>query len=108
LILQLRAVRAHVGRLAGHTLAFDDETKALYDAVSPHLTPADLDLTLAQLNDLLPGSGELNPRLSAYNKDFESRAKNSMLSLPQRLTKHVPVPENISLCLSMKVFRLST
>jgi len=71
LILQLRAVRAHVGRLAGHTLAFDDETKALYDAVSPHLTPADLDLTLAQLNDLLPGSGELNPRLSAYNKDFE-------------------------------------
>ena len=71
LILQLRAVRAHVGRLAGHPLAFDDETKALYDAVSPHLTPADLDLTLAQLNDLLPGSGELNPRLSVYNKDFE-------------------------------------
>jgi hypothetical protein len=52
--LQLHAVRAFIAQLNGSKLAFDAESKALYDAVSPALTTADLDVTLAELAALLP------------------------------------------------------
>jgi hypothetical protein len=57
--------------LQGHLLPFDEESAALYDAVSPALTPDDLDATLAQLDKQVPGQGDLNQRLSAYNRQFE-------------------------------------
>ncbi|MCX7220140.1 MAG: hypothetical protein NTY70_14730, partial [Burkholderiales bacterium] len=44
---------------------------ALYDAKSPTLSEADFDLILAELDLLLPGSGDLNARLSQYNREFE-------------------------------------
>jgi len=69
--LQIAAVRAHIAFLNGTVLPFDEESKVLYDAVSPTLTPADLDKTLAELDGLLPGEGDLNQRLSHYNKQFE-------------------------------------
>ena len=69
--LQIAAVRAHIAFLNGTVLPFDEESKVLYDAVSPTLTPADLDKTLAELDGLLPGEGDLNQRLSYYNKQFE-------------------------------------
>ena len=69
--LQIAAVRAHIAFLNGAVLPFDEESKVLYDAVSPTLTPADLDKTLAELDGLLPGEGDLNQRLSHYNKQFE-------------------------------------
>ena len=74
LLLQLHAVRTFIAQLNGSKLPFDDESKALYDAVSPPLTPADLDITLAELATLLPAEiqgSDLNARLSAYNKAFE-------------------------------------
>jgi hypothetical protein len=52
--LQLHAVRAFIAQLNGSKLPFDAESKALYDAVSPALTTADLDITLAELATLLP------------------------------------------------------
>lgn len=72
--LQLQAVRAFIAQLNGSKLQFDVESKALYDAVSPALTTADLDVTLAELATLLPleiQGSDLNARLSAYNKAFE-------------------------------------
>lgn len=72
--LQLHAVRAFIAQLSGNKLPFDAESKALYDAVSPALTTADLDITLAELAALLPADiqgSDLNARLSAYNKAFE-------------------------------------
>lgn len=72
--LQLHAVKAFIAQLNGSKLPFDAESKALYDAVSPALTTADLDITLAELAALLPEEiqgTDLNARLSAYNKAFE-------------------------------------
>lgn len=69
--LQLSSVRSYIAHLAGEHLTFDAESAALYDAVSPTLTPADFDLILAELDQLLPGQGDLNTRLTAYHRDFE-------------------------------------
>lgn len=71
LLLQLASVRAYIAQLSGTHLSFDEESIALYDARSPHLTETDFDLILTELNQLLPGEGELNARLSDYHKDFE-------------------------------------
>ncbi|MBI3284823.1 MAG: hypothetical protein HYZ65_08245 [Burkholderiales bacterium] len=67
----LAAARAYIAQLAGTRLPFDAESAALYDAVSPALNPADFDAILAELDQLLPGQGELNARLSAYQRAFE-------------------------------------
>lgn len=71
LLLQLSAVRAHIKHLSGTHLSFDAESLALYDAQSPHMTEADFNLILAELDLLLPGEGDLNSRLSAYHRSFE-------------------------------------
>ncbi|MFZ6691987.1 hypothetical protein [Undibacterium sp. SXout20W] len=103
LLLQVDAVRAHLGHLAGHTLAFDDESQVLYDAVSPALTPADLDVTLTELENLLPGGGELNQRLSSYNKQFEIPREKldavftaAINEARARTRKYIVLPENES------------
>ncbi|MBC7404459.1 MAG: hypothetical protein H7252_02075 [Cytophaga sp.] len=69
--LHVVAVRAYVSQLSGKHLSFDAESVALYDAQSPHLTEADFDLILAELDLLLPGVGDLNLRLSHYHRAFE-------------------------------------
>lgn len=71
LALQIGSVRTYIAQLAGQTIPFNEESKALYDAVSPALTLAGLDATLAELEQLLPGSEDLNQRLSRYQQEFE-------------------------------------
>lgn len=71
LMLQLTSVRAYINQLSGTHLSFDEESIALYDAQSPRLREADFDLILAELDQLLPGEGDLNARLSTYHRGFE-------------------------------------
>src|SRR6266545_6470781 len=56
---QLDAVRARVSMLTGTKLRFDEESKALYDAVAPTHTEADFAKVLAKLETMLPGQGTL-------------------------------------------------
>ncbi len=71
LLLQLGSVRAYIDQLAGTSLPFDAESLALYDAQSPSMTEQDFDRILLELDQLLPGDGDLNTRLSEYQRDFE-------------------------------------
>lgn len=71
LLLQLSAVRAYIKQLAGTYLSFDAESLALYDAQSPALEEPNFDRILLELDQLLPGAGDLNGRLSEYQRDFE-------------------------------------
>ena len=52
---QTEALRAKVSMLAGTSLRFDEESKALYDAVAPTHTEADFETVLKQLDARLPG-----------------------------------------------------
>src|SRR4030095_11525577 len=49
---QLEALRTRVAMLGGKRLTFDEESKALYDAVAPHHAAAEFDGVLAQLEQL--------------------------------------------------------
>jgi hypothetical protein len=69
--LQLGAVGAFIRQLSGIQVSFDEESLALYDAVSPVLDETGLDAILGELDGLLPGQGDLNERMTRYNRDFE-------------------------------------
>ena len=67
---QLEAVRARVSMLMGARLRFDEESKALYDAVAPTHTEADFARVLAGLETMLPGRGSLVDRYDDFRKSF--------------------------------------
>jgi hypothetical protein len=67
---QLEALRARAAMLAGTRLTFDEESKALYDAVAPTHTEAEFAGVLAALEAKLPGTGPLVDRYDAFRKAF--------------------------------------
>jgi hypothetical protein len=52
--------------LAGERLSFDQEARALYDAVPPHYSDAHFDSLLARLDSLVPGPGPLARRFQRF------------------------------------------
>ena len=68
---QLEALRARVGMLQGKKLTFDEESKALYDAVAPTHTEAELAKVIAELDKRLPpGPGSVLERYDAFRNAF--------------------------------------
>src|SRR5256886_704920 len=54
---QLAALAARVRMLKGEKLKFDDESRALYDAVAPTFPDSHFDQIIAQLDAKIPGKG---------------------------------------------------
>ncbi|MGE3404747.1 MAG: hypothetical protein AB7K63_19325 [Vicinamibacterales bacterium] len=67
---QLEALRARLGMLSGTRLRFDEESRALYDAVAPTHTEAEFQTVLQELEARLPGTGPLIERWDAYRSRF--------------------------------------
>jgi hypothetical protein len=67
---QLDALRARVAILSGTKMRFDEETKALYDAVAPMHTEAEFLAVIAELEKRLPGDGPLLDRYETYRLRF--------------------------------------
>jgi hypothetical protein len=67
---QLAALRARVSMLGGRKLSFDEESKALYDAVAPSHTGDEFEGVRAELDQRLPGSGPILPRWEAFRSRF--------------------------------------
>jgi hypothetical protein len=67
---QLEALRARVRMLQGAKLTFDEESQALYDAVSPEHPDSYYQAALDEIGRLLPGSGPLVERYDAYRQKF--------------------------------------
>ncbi|HET9360825.1 MAG TPA: hypothetical protein VFO58_13830, partial [Vicinamibacterales bacterium] len=67
---QLQSLRARVSMLRGEKLRFDEESKALYDAVAPTHAEAEFESILKDLEGRLPGRGSLVDRLDAFRARF--------------------------------------
>lgn len=72
---QLDALQARLGMLAGERLSFDEESRALYDAVAPHHTEAYFQEILDQLERVLPPAAQgedaaLPARIEALRKQL--------------------------------------
>lgn len=67
---QLSALNQRAVILLGKRMTFDEESKALYDAVAPHHTEAEFEKIVAQLDKQLPGEGPLIDRYDRFKQDF--------------------------------------
>src|SRR5688500_4731892 len=67
---QLSALRTRIAMLSGTRLTFDQESKALYDAVAPTRTRQDFERVLGELERKLPGRGPLVDRYNAFRDRY--------------------------------------
>src|SRR5215475_4293426 len=67
---QISALAARVRILKGEKLKFDDESRALYDAVAPTYPDSHFDQIIAQLEAKIPGDGPLWERYDRWRKPF--------------------------------------
>jgi hypothetical protein len=67
---QLSALAARVRMLTGERLSFDEESRALYDAVAPTQPESHFQQILNTLEKRFPGKGPLVERYEAFRRDF--------------------------------------
>ena len=67
---QLASLRTRVAMLSGTKLTFDQESKALYDAVAPTRTRQDFERVLGELERRLPGPGPLADRYEKFRSRY--------------------------------------
>ena len=67
---QLSALRARVRMLSGERLSFDEESRALYDALAPTLPESHFRQILDRLEQRFPGTGTLVERYDAFRRAF--------------------------------------
>lgn len=69
--VQLRAMETTARRLAGEPFAYRDEVRLLFD-IEPHFTPETVfEAAIAELDELLPGTGSVIERMEAWKQRFE-------------------------------------
>ncbi len=100
---QLESLRARVRMLQGARLTFDEESRALYDAVSPTHPDSYYEAALEEIGRLLPGSGPLVQRYDAYRQAFvippDRLARvfdRAIAECRTRTRPHVRLPDNES------------
>jgi hypothetical protein len=67
---QIEAMLAYVSILQGTKMTFDEESKALYDAVAPTHPDSYFQGAIADLDKMLPGDGTVGERLDAFRSTF--------------------------------------
>ncbi len=96
---QLSALAARVRMLKGERLSFDEESRALYDAVAPTLPESHFQTILDGLEKRFPGNGRLVDRYDAFRKAFVIPAdkldqvfKRAIQACRERTVQHVKLP----------------
>src|SRR5262245_2511633 len=100
---QIAALAARVRMLKGEKLKFDDESRALYDAVAPTYADSHFDQIISQLEAKIPGKGPLWQRYEEWRKPFvipkEKLDAVFQLAIKEcraRTQAHVALPPNES------------
>ncbi len=98
---QLGAIGARLRMLKGERLSFDDESKALYDAVAPTHPESHYQAVLDQLEKRFPGSGSLVERYDAWRRGFvipreklDAVFKAAIGACRERTLAHMKLPAN--------------
>lgn len=100
---QLSALEARVRMLKGERLKFDEESRALYDAVAPTLPESHFQKTLQQLEAKIPGDGPLAQRYEQWRKPFvipkeklDAVFQLAINECRKRTLEHIKLPPNES------------
>jgi hypothetical protein len=101
LINQLNAVQAKIEMLNGRQYSFNEESERLYDAVAPVYDESYFQEIISELEEVIPGKGNLSERLNSYRKEFvipkeklESVYSIAIAECQKRTLKFIQLPEN--------------
>jgi hypothetical protein len=101
---QIGALRARVSMLEGKQFSFDEESRALYDAVAPTHTENEFDAVLSDLESHLPGPGSLSERFDKFRSQFviprarlDATFKAAIEACRGRTLAHLSLPAEESL-----------
>ena len=96
---QLSALAARVRMLKGERLSFDEESKALYDAVAPTYPESHFKAILDKLENRFPGTGSLVERYDAFRRQFvippdrlDTVFKAAIKGCRDRTLQHIALP----------------
>ncbi|MCA1648779.1 MAG: hypothetical protein LC753_00425 [Acidobacteria bacterium] len=96
---QLSALAARVRMLKGERLSFDEESKALYDAVAPTLSESHFQKLLDTLEKRFPGDGPLVARYEAFRRGYvvppaklDAVFQTAIKACRERTLKHITLP----------------
>ena len=100
---ELGALETRVRILRGEKLSFDEESRALYDAVPPHFPESHFEVILKQLEQKIPGDGPLWQRYDSWRKPFAIPKDKldrvfhlAIAECRKRTLAHIPLPANES------------
>jgi hypothetical protein len=103
---QISALATRVRMLKGEKPKFDNESRALYDAVAPTYSDSHFDQIISQLEAKIPGKGPLSQRYENWRKPFvipkEKLDTVFQLAIKEcraRTLAHVALPPNESFTL---------
>jgi len=98
---QLSAVNARIRMLQGQRMTFDEESKALYDAVAPTLPESHFQTILDQLEKAFPGGGPLVSRYDRFRSRFviprekvDAVFKAAIQGCRERTRAHIQLPDD--------------
>jgi hypothetical protein len=96
---QLSALLARVRMLKGERLSFDEESKALYDAVAPTHPESHFKQILDKLDARIPGDGPLHSRYETWRRPFvikkerlDSVFQTAIKACRERTARHLTLP----------------
>jgi hypothetical protein len=96
---QLSALEARIRIVKGERLPFDEESKALYDAVAPTHPPAHFQQILDTLEKRFPGEGSLAARYDTWRRPYvipreklDGVFQTAIKACRERTSKHVTLP----------------
>ena len=97
----LIAAKTKVEMIVGGRIPFDEESRALYDAVAPDYDIDYFDKILKELDKVLPGKGDISKRYSGFSKQFiipidklDTVFKTAIEEAKKRTLQHLDLPEN--------------
>ena len=98
---QLKAVKGRIEFLKGRKFKFDEETEVFYDVVTPDYSVRHFESLILELDEILPGEGNLTKRLTKFKKDFiipkdklEIVFNTAINESRKRTLKYIDLPEN--------------
>ena len=96
---QLSALATRVTMLQGKKLTFDEESRALYDAVAPAQQEAELQQVIDSLGAMLPGAGTVAERYDRYRSQFvippaklDTVFRTAIAECKARTLRHMQLP----------------
>lgn len=103
LLVQTQSLAKRVEMLEGKRFSFDEESRALYDAVAPVVSEDHFQSTLDRLDKLIPGPGPLVERYGAWQERFyvpadklESVFLTAVAEVRRRTKRYIRLPRNES------------